>query len=73
MEQYGSQEAVLAGMRRGCPQVGSPTGASPTVRDRISDTDYAAFTQLQHTTGRTQAELVREAVDDLLIKHRAAS
>lgn len=48
---------------RGRPHVGAAErGASPTVRGRISGTDYAAFEQLEDATGRTQSELVRAAV-----------
>ncbi|HRY10689.1 MAG TPA: ribbon-helix-helix domain-containing protein [Candidatus Nanopelagicales bacterium] len=40
-----------------------------TVRARISENDYAAFKQLEQATGRSQSDLVREAVHQLLARH----
>lgn len=71
--EYGSEEALNAAMRRGRPRVGSEKGVkSPVVRGAITSEDYEALQVIVHQTGRTQAELVREAVHQL-IHHRAAS
>ena len=69
--EYGSQDGISAAMQRGRPRVGDTRrGPSPTVRGRISDADYAAFKELERVTGRTQSELVREAVHRLLAHHK---
>ena len=74
LREYGSEEAIAEAMRPGRPRVGdTKRGASPTVRGRISDADYAAFKQLEDATGRTQSELVREAVHNLLTEHKLVS
>lgn len=71
--EYGSLEAVEREIRRGRPKLGHEReGGSPVVRARISDADFAAFKELEHTTGRSQAELVREGVHLLLEQHRRA-
>lgn len=73
VREYGSMDAVNE-VLRGRPRVGdTKRGASPTVRGRISDADYAAFKQLENATGRTQSELVREAVHNLLTEHKLVS
>ena len=73
VREYGSIDAVNE-VLRGRPRVGdTKRGASPTVRGRISDADYAAFKQLEDVTGRTQSELVREAVHNLLTAHKLVS
>lgn len=43
---------------------------SPTVRGRISDADFAAFKRLEERTGKTQSELVREAIRLLVDEHK---
>lgn len=75
VQEYGSAQALDTVLRQaGRPRVGqAPRGASPTVRGRISDADYAAFKQLEEVTGRTQSELVREAVHNLLTEHKLVS
>lgn len=75
LQEYGSAEALDTVLRQaGRPRVGQgPRGASPTVRGRISDADYAAFKQLEDATGRSQSELVREAVHNLLTEHKLVS
>lgn len=74
LREYGSDAAIAAAMHPGRPRVGdTKRGASPTVRGRISDADYAAFKQLEDATGRTQSELVREAVHDILTAHKLVS
>lgn len=71
MREYGSEEEIGRALRgQGRPRVGEAKGASATVRGRISDADYAAFGQLKRVTGRTQSELVREAVHQLLAQHK---
>lgn len=73
VREYGSIDSVNE-VLRGRPRVGdTKRGASPTVRGRISDADYAAFKQLEDATGRTQSELVREAVHNLLTEHKLVS
>lgn len=60
-------------MHRGRPRVGdAKRGPSPTVRARLSEAEFAAFEQLRETTGRTQSDLVREAVHDYLGRHAPA-
>lgn len=74
VEGYGSLEAVEAEIRRGRRRIGDTrSGASPVVRARISDQDFAAFKRLEQMTGRSQADLVREGVHLLLEQHRLAS
>lgn len=75
LREYGSEAELDNVLRRaGRPRIGeSPRGASPTVRGRISDADYAAFKQLENATGRSQSELVREAVHNLLTEHKLVS
>lgn len=46
-----------------------PRGASPTVRARIPEADFAAFKLLEERTGKKQSELVRDAVQLLLAKY----
>lgn len=71
LREYGTQEAVAVALSPGRPRVGEPRrGPSPTVRARLSDADYSAFKRLEEVTGRTQSELVREAVHRLLLDHR---
>jgi len=74
LREYGSEEALAAAMRPGRPKLGlKKPGPSPTVRARISEDDFAAFTQLREETGRSEAELVREGIHLLLQQHRIAS
>jgi hypothetical protein len=72
--EFGSIEAVEAEIRRGRRKIGDGRrGASPVVRARISDTDFAAFRHLEEITGRSQADLVREGVHLLLEQYKTAS
>ena len=72
LREYGSDEAIQDAIRRGRPPVGSTKqGPSPTVRGRISVTDFAQFQSLKEQTGKTESELVREAVHLLLNKRQA--
>ncbi len=75
LQEYGSERELGTALRQaGRPRVGqAPRGASPTVRGRISDADYAAFKQLEDATGRSQSELVREAVHNLLTEQKLVS
>lgn len=69
--EYGSEAAVQAEIRRGRPRLGAPRrGASPSVRGRLTDGDYAAFKELENETGLTQSDLVREGVHLLLQAHQ---
>jgi len=72
LREYGTEEALDRVLRRaGRKRVGEqPLGASPTVRGRIPEADFAAFKQLEKRTGKNQSELVREAVQLLLAEHR---
>jgi hypothetical protein len=72
LREYGTEEALGRVLRRaGRKRVGEqPLGASPTVRGRIPEADFAAFKQLEERTGKNQSELVREAVQLLLAEHR---
>lgn len=72
--EYGSEAAVQAEIRRGRPRLGeSRRGASPSVRGRLTDVDYAAFKELEVETGLTQSDLVREGVHLLLQAHHKAA
>ncbi len=74
LREYGSEDALNAALRPGRPKLGTRRpGPSPTVRARVSDEDFAAFTRLREETGRSEAELLREAVHLLLVQHRLAS
>ena len=72
VREFGSEDALDAFMRRaGRARRGeTPKGASPTVRGRLPEADFAAFKRLEHSTGRSQSELLREAVRLLLAKNR---
>jgi hypothetical protein len=72
LREYGSQGAIDQ-VLRGRPKVGQAKGASPTVRARISESDYAAFKQLEQDSGLSQSDLVREAVHRLLTDHKLVS
>jgi hypothetical protein len=72
LREYGSEQALDAVLRRaGRTRLGEhPKGASPTVRARLPEADFAAFKQLEEQTGKKQSELVREAVRLLLAEHK---
>jgi hypothetical protein len=74
--EYGSVEAMEHAIRRGRPRIGAaparPTVAR-TVRATLSDRDWHDFEQLREQRGARQAELVREAVHQYLLRHREAS
>lgn len=74
LREYGSPEAIERAMLApGRPRVGERQGASPTVRGRIAPAEYAALKTLEEQTGRTQSDLVREAVHRLLVSHQLVS
>ncbi len=75
LREYGSEEALDAVLRRaGRTRLGEqPKGASPTVRGRIPEADFAAFKRLEELTGKKQSELVREAVQLLLAEHKMSA
>jgi len=74
LREYGSTEVIERAMiAPGRPHVGERSGASPAVRGRITPTDYAAFKKLEEQTGRSQSDLVREAVHQLLRRHKLIS
>ncbi len=75
LREYGSEEALEAELRRaGRTRLGEqPEGASPTVRGRLPEADFAAFKQLEELTGKKQSELVREAVQLLLAQHKRSA
>lgn len=70
-QEYHSESALQAAMKRpGRTRLGeSPAGASPTVRGRIPDAEFIAFKRLEEATGKSQSELVRMAVHNLLVQH----
>lgn len=72
LREYGNEEALDAVLRRaGRRRLGEHLkGASPTVRGRLPEADFAAFKRLEERTGKKQSELVREAVQLLLAEHR---
>jgi hypothetical protein len=67
--EYGSNEALDTVLRRaGRTRLGEQSkGASPTVRGRLSEADFAAFKLLEQRTGKRQSELVRESIHRLLV------
>lgn len=69
VREYGSDEALDAVLRRaGRTRLGEqPKGASPTVRGRLPEADFAAFKLLEQRTGKRQSELVRESIHRLLV------
>ena len=74
LREYGSPEAVERELvAPGRPRVGERRGASPTVRGRIAPAEYAALKALEEQTGRTQSDLVREAVHQLLVHYELVS
>jgi len=75
LREYGSEEAIAAamGVTKGRPRVGQKAGPSATVRGRLSDEDHAAFKKLEAVSGRSQSELVREAVHRMLVDHKLVS
>ncbi len=73
VREYGSIEAVERAMPApGRPRVGHG-GVSPTVRARITPADYAAMKRLEEQTGRSQSDLLREAVHQLLAAYKMVS
>lgn len=72
LSEFGSESALEHVLRRaGRKRRGEqPLGASPTVRGRIPEADFAAFKNLEERSGKSQSELVREAVQLLLAEHR---
>ncbi len=74
LREYGSVEAIQREIvRPGRPRIGERAGASPTVRGRIAPAEYAALKALEQRTGRTQSDLVREAIHHLLVNHKLVS
>lgn len=71
LREFGSEEALQEALKPGRPKVGQKktAGASPTVRGRIPESEFAAFKALEAETGKGQSELVREAVHLLLQRH----
>lgn len=74
LREYGSTEAIERAMvKRGRPRIGASGGPSPTVRARITPDEYAAMKRLSESSGRSQSDLVREAVHQLLRDHKLVS
>lgn len=70
LAEYGSEEAI----RMGRPHVGAEKGGkSPVVRGAIPRAEFELLEGLRATTGRSQSELIREAVHLLLQRHKLAS
>ncbi|AMM18857.1 hypothetical protein AX769_00245 [Frondihabitans sp. PAMC 28766] len=75
LREDGSEEALQAALGRPgrVPVGGTAHGASPTVRGRVPEVEFAAFTRLATSTGRSQSELVREAIHKLLVEYKLVS
>ena len=75
LREYGSEAALDAVLRKvGRTRLGEqPKGASPTVRGRLPEADFAAFKRLEERTGKNQSELVREAIQLLLAEHQLSA
>lgn len=71
VREFGSEEALDEFMRRaGRTRRGeTPKGPSPTVRGRLPEADFVAFKRLEQSTGKSQSELLREAVSLLLAEN----
>lgn len=71
LREFGSEEVLEAALRPGRPKVGQKesAGPSPTVRGRISEKEFKAFSDLMVETGKGQSALIREAVHLLLQRH----
>lgn len=69
VDSYGSNEQLDIELRKaGRPRVGEPPkGPSPTVRSRIPARDYAALVSLREHTGKSESELIREAIHAVLL------
>ncbi|MCZ9882169.1 ribbon-helix-helix protein, CopG family [Arthrobacter sp. B2a2-09] len=69
LAEYGSEDAI----RMGRPHVGAEKGGkSPVVRGAIPRSEFELLEGLRAKTGRSQSELVREAVHLLLERHKLA-
>jgi hypothetical protein len=70
LAEYGSEHALQEAIRMGRPRVGAEKGEkSPVVRGAIPRGEFEQFEHLRSETGRSQSELVREAIHLLLAKH----
>lgn len=75
IEAFGSEDAVEEFIRSGRPRLGDEPGkrgASPSVRGRVSEAQLVELRAVMAETGRSQSDLVREGVELVLAKHRAA-
>lgn len=71
LAEYGSEEAIQDAIRMGRPHVGAEKGGkSPVVRGAIPRSEFELLEGLRAKTGRSQSELVREAVHLLLERHK---
>lgn len=71
LAEYGSEEAIQDAIRMGRPHLGAEKGTkSPVVRGAIPRQEFEQFEGLRAETGRSQSELVREAIHLLLAKHK---
>lgn len=75
LQEYGSGQALDAALRRpGRTRIGvTAKGASPMVRGRLAEVEFVAFKKLEEASGRTQSDLVREAIHKLLVEHKLVS
>lgn len=74
MSAYGTQRAIAEEIRRGRPQIRSPKKpvTEPVIRARISMIDDERLVALQKRTQKTRSELIREAVELLLLSYDAS-
>lgn len=74
LSEYGSERALEEAMRPGRPQVdgGYGRGQSKEIRGRITATQLSAIALLKQRTGKTESQLVRDAVDALIRQEHLA-
>jgi len=72
IEAFGTRQAAEDFVRMGRPPIGGRerSGESRSVRGRVSDEQYDAFKQIMESTGGSQSDLVRQAVDLLIADAR---
>lgn len=70
IEQFGSEEALNEFLRRGRRRVdgSAERGESKEIRGRITPDQQEGIRRLRERTGKTQSQLVRDAIDALLAR-----
>jgi hypothetical protein len=71
---FGTQRAIASEIRSGRPQIRAPKKpvTEPMIRTRISMIDDERLDALQKRTQKTRSELVREAIELLLLSYDAS-